>query len=71
MSIYAYPCLLELIVVHNQTLKERTKELLRAVPITEIVMSPSIFSEERAGDLFDGDVCRDCWERAIDSCEAL
>lgn len=64
---------------------QRTKELLRAIPdISELTMSPSIFSDDtekhdcdecpafanNAGDLFDPDVCQDCWERAIDSCKS-
>jgi hypothetical protein len=68
-----------------RTLKERTKDLLLAVPdITELTMCPSIFSDdidrhncdqcpsspEKMGDCFDSGVCLDCWQRAIDGCSA-
>lgn len=63
-------------------LKERVKELIEQMPdISEITICPSLFSNDyekhdcnicecsldELGDVFDADVCIDCWKRAIDS----
>lgn len=66
------------------SIKNKTIELLDSIPdLTILTMNPSIFSgnidnhdcdtcpayDKNAGDLYDGDVCRDCWKQAILNCD--
>ena len=58
---------------------DKVMDLLRAVPdISELTMNPGIFDHSReydcdtcpasrdyAGDLYDPDVCYDCWKTSI------
>jgi len=68
-----------------KTMKERTKELISSLETLDgLTMSPAIFSDDtdshdcdtcpafeyNAGDLYDEDVCRDCWNNAIDNCKS-
>jgi len=62
------------------SIKNKTLELLGSIPgLTVLTMNPSIFSgdtdkhdcdtcpayDNNAGDLYDEEVCRDCWKQAI------
>ena len=66
------------------SLKDKTVEFLNSLDsLDSLTMNPSIFSgdtdghdcnecpafDKNAGDLYDEDVCRDCWKQAILSCD--
>ena len=61
---------------------KKVYELLYAIPcLSELTMCPSIFSDDiekhdcdtckssnvNSGDLYDEEVCLDCWKRAVKS----
>ena len=66
---------------NKPTLKDKVKELMGQIDLSTVTVSPSLFSddydkydcnecknfEDTAGDLYDSDVCLDCWRNAIDS----